>query len=113
MFVFLLANIPFPLMVFLNLRVTLKYLKVHRLSRKLKVEKPRRLTVGWWVGNVAAIFFFLPSVVEHRIFVQDHRWLFSYGLSAALTITGQLLIDSALGEELRYLKRKSRSKHGK
>src|SRR5437762_3504587 len=103
MLVFLLANLPLPVMVFLNIRITLKYWKIHHLSRALKVEKPRRLTIGWWVGNVAAIFFLLPSIVEHRIFVQDHRWLFSYGLSAILTITGQLLMNSALGEELRDL----------
>lgn len=105
MFVFLLAQLPLPIIVFLNLRVTLRFLRVRRLSRHAAVERPARLMIGWWINNLAAIFFLTPSIVERQIFVQDRRWLVSYAISATLTITGLLLMNSALGEELRKLTR--------
>jgi hypothetical protein len=108
MLVFLLAQIPFPIIMFLNWRVTMRFWRVHKLSAHTPVEKPARLIIGWWLNNVAMIFALIPSAVEWRIFVQDHRWLVCYGLSATLTIIGLLLMNSGLGTLSRRRFRKSR-----
>ena len=92
--------------MFLNWRVTMRFLRVRKLSAQSPIAKPTRLIVGWWLNNVAMIFFIVPSIIEWRIFVQDHRWLISYGVSATLTIIGLLLMNSGLGEELRNLSRR-------
>jgi len=105
MFVFLLSQVPLPVILFLNVRVTLKFLRVRRLSRHAAVEKPVRLVIGWWLNNLSSVFVLIPVISERRIFVQDHRWLFSFGLAAALTIVGLMLMNSALGQELRDLTR--------
>ena len=100
MFVFLLSQLPLPIVLYLNWRVTAKFLRVRRLSRAVPVEKPRRLIVGWVLTNVATIFVLIPIISERRLFVQDFRWLWSFALSAGLTIIGLTLMNSALGEEL-------------
>ncbi len=110
MFVFILSQLPLPIVLYLNWRVTVKFLRVRRLSKSVPVEKPHRLTIGWWLSNLAIIFVLIPAITERRFFVQDHRWLLSYAASAALTITGLTLMNSALGEELRHLARSHRSK---
>ncbi|GEM_PF-2064285 len=110
MFVFLLSQLPLPVVLYLNWRVTVKFLRVRRLSASVPIEKPRRLVIGWWLSNVAIIFVMIPALVERRFFVQDHRWLVSYAIAAGLTITGLALMNSALGEELRDLARSRRSK---
>ena len=97
------ANLPLPLIFYLNVRVTLRFIKVRRLSRHVPVEKPRRLFVGWLMTNIATVFVLVPPLVERRFFVQDYRWLLSYAIAASLTIGGLLLMNSALGEELRQL----------
>jgi hypothetical protein len=108
MFVFLIANLPLPLILFLNLHVTLKFLKVRRLSRHRVLKKPEQLVFGWWLGNISMVFAFMPAIWEHRIFVQNRYWLISYSISALLSITGLLLMDRGLGQELRLLKRRRR-----
>lgn len=105
MFVFIIANLPLPIILFLNWRVTLKFLKVRRLSRHKAVEKPERLIVGWWLNNIAMIFIYTPMLWERRIFVQNHWWVISYMVAATLSISGLLLMNSGLGEELRELTR--------
>lgn len=110
MFVFLLSQLPLPLVIFLNLRVTLRFMKVRRLSKHVAIERPLRLVIGWWIGNIAMIFALIPPIMERRIFVQDTHWLVSYAISATLTITGLLLMNSALGEELKELARPRRRK---
>ena len=109
MFVFILSQLPLPIVLYLNWRVTVRFIRVRRLSQSVPVEKPRRLLVGWWLGNVAIIFVAIPAIVERRFFVQDHRWLISYAIAAAFTIIGLALMNSALGEELRDLARSRRS----
>jgi hypothetical protein len=113
MLIFLLAQLPFPVILFLNLQVTRKFLRVRKLSRDAAVEKPLRLAIGWWLNNLAIIFFLIPPITEQRFFVQDHRWLLSYAVSAALTIIGLMLMNNALGEELRELERTARQKSRK
>jgi hypothetical protein len=110
MFIFLLSQLPLPIVLYLNWHVTVKFLRVRRLSASIPVEKPRRLVIGWWLSNVAIIFVMIPAISERRFFVQDHRWLLSYAIAAGLTITGLTLMNSALGEELRDLARFRRSK---
>ena len=103
MFVFLLAQIPLPVIITLNVLVLTKYARVRKLTRQKSVDQPVRLGVGWWLNNLATLVFLTPSIVEWRIFVQDRRWIFFYAASATLSITGLLLMNSALGEELRKL----------
>lgn len=110
MFVFLLANLPLPIIIFLNLQVMLKYLKVRRLSRHKRVRKPEQLVTGWWLGNISNVFAFAPAVVERRIFVQNHWWLVSYSIAATLSITGLILMNSGLGQEIKTLSRPKRKK---
>jgi hypothetical protein len=105
MLVILLANLPLPLIFYLNLRVTWRFLKVRRLSRHIAVAKPRRFILGWWLNNLALLFVLTPMIYEHRIFVQNPWWLISFGIAAALSISGLLLMNSALGEELNQLAR--------
>lgn len=113
MLVFILGNLPLPLILYLNWRVTTEMFRVHRLAKHTDtvIEKPRRLKVGWWVSNSAIIFALIPPVSEHRLFVQNPRWLAYYGVSAILTITGLLLMNSALGEELRLLAARQPERH--
>ena len=103
MFVFILSQTPLPIILYLNWRVTAKFIRVRRMSKAVPVERPRRLIIGWWLNNVAIIFALIPPITERRIFVQDHRWLVSYAISAGLSIIGLILMNSALGEELREL----------
>ena len=105
MFVFVVANLPLPIIIFLNIHVTLKFLKVRRLSRHIPVERPGRLIAGWWLGNISTVFALVPMLYEHRIFVQNHLWIISYMIAAMLSIIGLLLINSGLGEELHELTR--------
>ncbi len=110
MFVFLLAQLPLPIILFLNWRVTMRFLKVRELSRHSPIKKPKRLIIGWWINNLAIIFVLIPLIYERRLFVQDKRWLVSFGLSATMTIIGLLLMNSALGEELKSLGRRKQAK---
>lgn len=105
MLVFILANLPLPVIILLNIRVTLRFLKVRQLSRNIPIDRPERLVAGWWLGNVSTIFALVPAIWERRIFVQNHWWLVSYAIAATLSITGLLLMNSGLGEELRELTR--------
>src|SRR5260221_412084 len=110
MLVFLLANLPLPLILFLNLHVTLKFLRVRKLARHRLIKKPGQLVIGWWLGNISMVFAFMPAIWEHRLFVQNRWWLISYTIGATLSISGLLLMDGGLGQELRVL---SRRKHRK
>lgn len=110
MFVFLLANLPLPIIIFLNLQVMLKYLKVRRLSRHRRVRKPEQLVTGWWLGNISNVFAFTPAIVERRIFVQNHWWLVCYSIAATLSISGLILMSRGLGLEIRTLSRPKRKK---
>ena len=105
MFVFIAANSVLPIILLLNIRVTLRFMKVRTLSRRHPVERPERLIAGWWLGNISSIFAFAPMIYERRIFVQNHWWLVSYAISAVLSITGLLLMNSGLGKELHELAR--------
>lgn len=113
MFVFILANLPLPLIFYLNILVTLKFFKVRRLARKTPVDKPERLIVGWWLCNLSNIFALTPAIWERRIFVQNRWWLVSYMIAATLSITGLILMNSGLGQELRELTRRKITKHRK
>lgn len=104
MFVFLVSQIPLPIILFLNVRVFTQFAQVRRLTKKADFTWPRRLVQGWWLNNLAAIFFLIPLISERRIFIQDRRWLISFAISACLTIIGLTLMNRALGEELRKLK---------
>jgi len=106
MLVFILANLPLPIIIFLNLKVSLKYLKVHRLARHRHVKKPEQFVRGWWLGNISTVFAFTPAVVERRIFVQNQWWLISYTIAAAMSITGLILMNRGLGQEIQALSRK-------
>lgn len=106
MFVFILANLPLPLIFFLNIQVTLRYLKVRRLSHHRSIKKPEQLVQGWWLGNISTIFALIPVISERRLFVQNHWWLISYTVAATLSISGLLLMNKGLGKELRILTRK-------
>jgi hypothetical protein len=103
MFVFILANLPLPVILYLNWRVTIKFWRIHHLSKHAKIKKPKELVIGWWLSNSAIIFALIPVISERRIFVQDVRWLGSFAISATLTITGLILMNSGLGEELEQL----------
>lgn len=107
MFVFIIANLPLPIIIFLNLRVTWRFWRVHRLTaRGASVKRPHRLVQGWWLGNVSMIFAFLPMIWEGRIFVHNHWWLVSYAIAATLSITGLRMMASGLGQELDQLSRR-------
>lgn len=110
MFIFILANLPLPFLAFLNIHVTLKFLKVRRLSRNVQIDKPERLIVGWWLGNISTIFALAPALIERRLFVQNRWWLICYAFAASLSIIGLLLMNSGLSEELRELTRLRRKK---
>src|SRR5476651_2128519 len=103
MLVFILANLPLPIILYLNWGVTVKFWRIHRLSKHADIKKPKVLIYGWWLSNVAIIFALIPVISERRIFVQDAHWLFSFAISAALTITGLILMNNGLSEELKVL----------
>jgi hypothetical protein len=103
MFVFILAQIPLPVIIFLNVLVLTKYRRVRRLLRESSVDQPVRLGIGWWLNSAATLVFLTPSILEWRIFVQDRRWIFVYAASAMLSIAGLLLMNRRLGQELRQL----------
>ena len=105
MLIFILANLPLPLILYLNILVTLKFFRVRHQSRRRSVRQPERLIVGWLIGSAAWVFILAPMAFEHRIFVQNPWWLVSYACAAALSISGLLLINSGLGQELRALSR--------
>jgi hypothetical protein len=106
MFVFILANLPLPLIFYLNVKVTLKFLRVHNLSARHKVRKPERLVFGWWLCNVSTIFVVTPMVAERHVFVQNPWWLISFTIAATLSICGLILMNSGLGQEIRTLSRR-------
>lgn len=106
MFVFIVANLPLPIIFYLNIMVTMKFLRVHQLTRRKRIRKPMQLVLGWWLGNISMIFALVPALWEHRIFVQNHWWLISYAVAAALSIAGLLLMNNGLGEELKALTRR-------
>ena len=110
MYIFLLGQLPTPIVLYLNWRVTMRFLKVRKLSKHHPVEKPLRLIIGWLISNLAIIFVLIPPITERRFFVHDGRWLGCYAASAILTISGLLLMNSALGEELKALTRRRRRK---
>lgn len=110
MFVFIIANLPLPVIILLNIHVTLKFLRVRRLAHHRAMVRPERLIAGWWLGNVSTVFALTPAVIEQRLFVQNHWWLIVYAISATLSITGLLLMNSGLGEELHQLKRPKRKR---
>jgi hypothetical protein len=108
MFVFIIANLPLPIIFYLNIVVTLRYLRVRSLSRRrrLKIAQPGRVKLGWWLGNLSMVFAFAPAVTEGTLFVQNRLWLVSYAIAAALSISGLLLMNSGLGQELKLLRRR-------
>jgi hypothetical protein len=106
LFVFIIANLPLPIIFYMNCVVWLRFLRVKLLSRHYKLKKPRNLVVGWWLGNISMIFAFTPNIVERRIFVQNHWWLISYAIAATLSITGLRLQQKGLNQELKTLKRR-------
>ena len=103
MFIFLMANLPLPIILYLNYRVTLEFYRVHKLTKHAAMPKPPKLILGWCMSNLAVIFVLIPPLSEHRLFVEDARWLISYAISAALTIGGLLLMKSVLDQELKEL----------
>jgi hypothetical protein len=111
MFVFILGQLPVPIIAYLNYRVTMRYLSVRRLAKDNPVAKPRQLVLGWWLNNLALVFLVTPALVERRFFVQSHWWLISYAISAGLTITGLLLMDDGLTHQLRAIRRRRRQRH--
>jgi hypothetical protein len=108
MFVFIVANLPLPLIFYLNVKVTWKFIKVRRLSGRRRVSKPERLVFGWWLCNISTLFVVTPMLAERRFFVQNRWWLISYAIAAALSICGLILMNSGLGQEIRSLSRKRR-----
>lgn len=100
MTVFLLAQVPLPVMLLLNWQVGRRYAQVRRQARGREYAKPRRLIWGWRLNAAATFIALVPSIVEWRIFVLDHRWLYVYGFTATLTIIGLLLMNSGLGHVL-------------
>jgi hypothetical protein len=113
MFVFFIANLPLPILIYLNILVTLKFFRVRRLARtvrRARIEKPERLVIGWWLGNISNLFALAPAVWERRIFVQNKWWLISYMIAATFSITGLVLMNSGLGEELRELTRRRKTR---
>ncbi|HVQ44724.1 MAG TPA: hypothetical protein VMT30_07215 [Candidatus Saccharimonadia bacterium] len=113
MWIFICGNLPLPLILYLNWHVTRKFLRVRKLSKHVPIAKPRRLVIGWWLTNVSAVFVLIPVLTEHRLFVQDYRWLVSYALAATFTITGLVLMNDALGEELAALAHRRRKNPSK
>jgi hypothetical protein len=113
MFVFIIANLPLPIIIFLNIKVTLKFLRVRRLTRNMPIDKPERLVIGWWLNNLAMVFIYTPMLWERRIFVQNKWWIVSYMIAATLSICGLLLMNSGLGEELRELTRRKRRRRSR
>jgi len=107
MLVFFLANLPLPVIFYLNLLVTYKFLRVRQLSQRRgrSIPRPERLIIGWWLGNAAWIFILAPMLSERRLFVQNPWWLISYACAASLSISGLLMMNSGLGQELRSLTR--------
>lgn len=103
MLILILANLPLPLIVVLNIRVTWRFVQVWRLEHGRRLGKPERLVTGWWINNSALIFAWVPAVIERRIAVQSPWWLISYAIAAALSITGLLFMNSALEEEIEEL----------
>jgi hypothetical protein len=110
MLVFLLANLPLPIITYLNVVVTLRYLKVRHLERRrrTKPRQPGKLRLGWWLGNISMVFALAPAIFERTLFVQNRLWLISYMVAAVLTITGLILMRDGLGQELRQLSRPRR-----
>ena len=107
-FVAIIANLPLPIIFYMNCVVWLRFLRVKLIQHHRKLKKPRNLVVGWWLGNISMIFAFLPNVVERRIFVLNHWWLISYAIAATLSITGLRLQQKGLSQELKNLKRRRR-----
>lgn len=112
MLIFILANLPLPVIFYLNLLVTYKFLRVRQLSRRRgrSIPRPERLIIGWWLGNAAWIFILTPMLSERRLFVQNPWWLVSYACAALLSISGLLMMSSGLGQELRALSRRKRGR---
>jgi len=112
MFVFLVANLPLPVIFYLNCVVTLRFLKVRHLARTTSatIQKPEQLVLGWWLGNISMIFAFAPALYERTLFVQNHWWLISYTIAATLSITGLILMERGLGVEIRTLSARRRRK---
>lgn len=106
MFVFIIANLPLPILIYLNCVVTWKFIKVRRLAAGRKLHRPERFIAGWWLGNVSLIFALTPALTERTLFVQNRWWLISYAIAASLGIAGLLLMNSGLGQELRQLMRR-------
>ncbi len=104
--IFILGNLPLPVILYLNWRVTRRFLRVRELSKQHPLKRPRGFLIGWWMSNFAAIFVLIPVITERRLFVQDFRWLASYAVAATLTISGLILMNGALGEELAQLTRR-------
>jgi len=113
MLVFLIANLPLPIITYLNVVVTMKYLKVQRLAKRRQVRKPSQLVLGWWLGNISMIFALAPAIAERRLFVQNPWWLVSYSIAATLSIAGLTLMNNGLGLELRQLMRRQGKRHTK
>jgi hypothetical protein len=108
LFVFVIANLPLPIIFYMNCVVILRHFRVMMLRRHRKLKRPRNLVLGYWLGNISMIFAFLPNIVERRIFVQNHWWLVSYAIAATLSIIGLRLQEQGLSQELKTLKRKRR-----
>ncbi len=104
MYVILLANLPLPVIFYLNLLVTYKYWTVHRLARRHKIAKPPQFIQGWWLGNISLIFALIPILSERTIFIQNRWWLISFAVSATLEITG--LSSDEHASELQSLSRR-------
>lgn len=92
-------------MLILNWQVGRRYAAVRARAKGGLFAKPARLVWGWWLNAAATAIALVPSIVEWRVFVLDHRWLVLYGFTATLTITGLLLMYSGLGRVLRRLPR--------
>lgn len=111
LFVFIVANIPLPVIIVMNCRVWYRAIEVVWLGRHIRVRRPKSVKVGWWLGNVSTFFAFLPNIWERRIFVENHWWLISYAIAATLSITGLTLMEKGLGKELRSIKRRRAKAH--
>ncbi len=113
MFVFILANLPLPFVLYLNWLVTLKFWRIHRAAKHAALKKPPRLILGWGLNTLSNVFVLIPIISERRLFVQDHRWLLSFAVAATLTISGLLLMNNALGKELAELTHRNRRKRAR
>jgi hypothetical protein len=100
MLVFFLGNLPLPLILYLNWNVTVKYWQIHHLSKHAHLKKPKQLIVGWLLSNVSIVFALIPVISERRIFVRNPHWLLFFAISATLTISGLILMDRGLTQEL-------------